>query len=95
MGLGGFPDVSLVRAREGAQFARELIAEDKDPLEEKKKTIIRSFGEAADHLVETLKADWTNEKHRQQWMRTVLRLRPVYLSCWKNVSDFRLCFPWS
>ena len=71
MGLGGFPDVSLARARERAQNAREMIAEDKDPLEEKKKTVIVSFGEAADHLVETLKADWTNEKHRQQWIRTV------------------------
>jgi len=71
MGLGGFPDVSLARAREKAQAARELIAEDKDPIREKKKTVTKSFGEAADHLVETLRADWTNEKHRQQWTRTV------------------------
>ena len=71
MGLGGFPDVSLAHAREKAQVARELIAADKDPLHEKQKTVIKSFGEAADHLVETLKADWTNEKHRQQWIRTV------------------------
>lgn len=71
MGLGGFPDVSLARARDKAQIAREMIAEERDPLHEKKKTVIKSFGEAADHLVETLKADWTNEKHRQQWIRTV------------------------
>jgi len=32
---------------------------------------VKSFGEAADHLVETLQADWTNEKHRQQWIRTI------------------------
>ena len=30
-----------------------------------------SAGEAADHLVETLKADWSNEKHRQQWIITI------------------------
>ena len=71
MGLGGFPDVSLALAREKAQAARELIATDKDPLREKQKTVVKSFGEAADHLVETLKSDWTNEKHRQQWIRTV------------------------
>lgn len=71
MGLGGFPDVSLAVAREKAQAARELIAADKDPLQEKQKTVVKSFGEAADHLVETLKSDWTNEKHLQQWIRTV------------------------
>ena len=71
MGLGGFPDVPLALAREKAQAARELIAADKDPLQEKQKTVVKSFGEAADHLVETLKSDWTNEKHRQQWIRTV------------------------
>jgi len=58
MGLGGFPAVSLAMAREKAQVARELIAQDKDPLYQKKKTVMKSFGEAADHLVETLKADW-------------------------------------
>ena len=71
MGLGGFPDVSLSKAREKAQLAREMVADDHDPIIEKKKVVIKSFGEAADHLVETLQADWSNEKHRQQWIRTV------------------------
>jgi len=71
MGLGGFPDVSLAKAREKAQAVRELIADDQDPINQKKKVVVKSFGEAADHLVETLQADWTNEKHRQQWIRTV------------------------
>ena len=71
MGLGGFPDVSLAKAREKAQLARELIADGQDPIKESKKRAVKSFGEAADHLVETLQADWTNEKHRQQWIRTI------------------------
>ena len=71
MGLGPYPDVSLALAREKAQQARELIANDKDPINEKKKTVVKSFGEAADHLVATLQADWSNEKSRQQWIRTV------------------------
>lgn len=71
MGLGGFPDVSLARAREKAQLAREMIADDKDPINQKKKVVVKSFGEAADHLVETLQGDWSSEKHRQQWIRTV------------------------
>ena len=54
-----------------AQVIRELIADDQDPINQKKKVVVKSFGEAADHLVETLQADWTNEKHRQQWIRTV------------------------
>ena len=64
MGLGAYPDVSLALAREKAQNARELIARDKDPINEKKKAVIKTFGEAADHLVQTLQADWSNEKSR-------------------------------
>lgn len=37
----------------------------------KKAPKVKTFGEAAHHLVETLKADWSNEKHRQQWKRTI------------------------
>lgn len=71
MGLGGFPDVSLAKAREKAQNAREVIADEQDPIRNKKKVVTKSFGDAADHLVATLQADWSNEKHRQQWIRTV------------------------
>jgi len=71
MGLGGFPGVTLSVARERAQSARELVANDKDPILEKRKLVVVTFGEAADHLVDTLKQDWSSEKHRQQWKRTV------------------------
>lgn len=75
MGLGGYPAVSLAKARLKAQIQRELISEGVDPLaaraKEKNAPKITSFGEAADHLVETLKGDWSSEKHRQQWKRTV------------------------
>ena len=62
MGLGGYPGVPLSLARERAQNARELVAIDKDPISERRKQIVVSFGEAADHLVDTLSIDWTNEK---------------------------------
>ena len=71
MGLGGFPDVTLAKAREKAQIAREFIADGQDPIIKKKKVVVKSVGEAADHLVETLQADGSNEKHRQQWVRTI------------------------
>ena len=71
MGLGGYPGVTLSAARDRAQQARELLAEQKDPIQERKRQIVVSFGEAADHLVETLRQEWSSEKHRQQWRRTV------------------------
>lgn len=77
MGLGGFPGIGLSVAREKAQNARELVALGKDPIEERIRVgklelqSLKTFGEVADHLIENLKKDWSNEKHRQQWKRTV------------------------
>lgn len=71
MGLGGFPDISLAKARDRAQAVREMIADDIDPIAEKQKTVIVTFEEAAQHLVKTLQSDWKNEKTRQQWVRTI------------------------
>jgi len=71
MGLGGFPGVTLASARERAQSAREMVANDRDPILERRKQVVISFGEAADHLVDALSQDWSSEKHRQQWKRTV------------------------
>ena len=71
MGLGGFPDVSLAKARERAQAMRAMIADDLDPISEKQKKIVKTFGEAAEDLVVTLQSDWKNEKTRQQWIRTI------------------------
>ena len=71
MGLGGFPDISLAKARDRAQAIREMIADDIDPIAEKQKSVIVTFQEAAEHLVNTLQSDWKNEKTRQQWVRTI------------------------
>lgn len=75
MGLGSYPTISLSKARDKAQVQRQIVADGGDPLVLKKKVKttekVVTFGEAADHLVETLKSDWTNEKHGQQWKRTI------------------------
>jgi len=71
MGLGSYPTVSLLKARQKAQRTREMIADGFDPIQQRKKQVINSFGEAADHLVTTLQSDWKNEKTRQQWIRTI------------------------
>jgi len=86
MGLGGYPTISLGKAREIAQVQREIIAEGRDPLllrrQSKEERKALTFGEAADHLIETLKSDWTNEKHRHQWRRTVTH----YCSAIRSIS---------
>jgi len=71
MGLGGYPGVTLSNARGRAQVAREMVANGKNPILERRKEVVLTFGEAADHLVENLKQDWSSEKHREQWKRTV------------------------
>jgi hypothetical protein len=59
MGLGGFANVSLARAREKAAAARELLAEGRDPREAKEAAkVVPTFGELAEQYI----AD-----HEQAW----------------------------
>ena len=82
IGLGGYPDVTLARAREKARELKEQIRKGIDPVAERKaarnalkslqaKTI--SFDEAARrcHAVKSL--EFRNIKHRQQWINTITR----------------------
>ena len=76
MGLGPVHSVSLSAARELAGKARELRAAGLDPLEERRKAeavqvqedaATVTFDAAVDAYIEDNKADWGNDKHRQQW----------------------------
>lgn len=73
MGLGGFPDVSLARARDLAQEARALLAEGRDPIEARraKSASKLTFREAAERLIEAKKPGWKSEKHGDQWLATL------------------------
>jgi integrase len=80
IGLGGFPDVSLAQARELARVARQQIVDGIDPVAEKRRkraeliatqaTTI-TFDEAAEKYIAAHEAEWTNAKHRAQWVSTL------------------------
>ncbi|MBR0704566.1 tyrosine-type recombinase/integrase [Bradyrhizobium diazoefficiens] len=84
MGLGPVRDVPLLKAREKAANARQLVLEGRDPLAARDTERSQvTFGEAADSLIESMSPSWRNEKHRAQWTMTLttycqqIRSKPV------------------
>jgi integrase len=79
MGLGRYPEVSIGAARVKGLAARELIAADKDPVDERaaERAEVRAradaltFEEAARRVHGELKPAWRNGKHVDQWINTV------------------------
>ncbi|HEX2528682.1 MAG TPA: integrase arm-type DNA-binding domain-containing protein [Geminicoccus sp.] len=71
LGLGGWPDVSLARAREKAAAARSLKADGVDPLAERGRRIALTFRDAAEALIESKRPGWRNAKHAAQWGATL------------------------
>lgn len=80
MGLGGFPDVTLARAREKRNRARELLVEGLDPLEARRSeqrtadvnaALAVTFQTEAEAYVESQRAEWKNAKHAEQWTNTL------------------------
>lgn len=80
MGLGGYPDVPLAKARELARNAREKIRSGIDPIEEGRsarsaliaaRASAVSFSKATQQYLEAHEAAWSNPKHRQQWENTL------------------------
>lgn len=80
MGLGPVDAVSLARAREKAQAARETLADGNDPLtakQERRRTARlavakrMTFREAAERYIAAKSPEWKNEKHRWQWEATL------------------------
>lgn len=71
MGLGAYPTVSLAKARGKAAECREAVGEGRDPIVEKKREAEPTFGECAERFIESVKSEWRNAKHRQQWANTL------------------------
>jgi integrase len=80
LGLGPYPAVSLKAARKKAQDARQLLAEGKDPLTEKRAhqaeeklatTSKTTFDSCAATYIADHKAEWKSAKHAQQWTNTL------------------------
>ena len=73
IGLGGYPAVSLAKARQFADAHRLAVAEGRDPLAEKRRTATPTFAEAAVKVHEANLPRWKNGKHTAQWLSTLER----------------------
>jgi len=80
IGLGGYPDVPLVQAREKARAAKELIQQGIDPVAEKKavRTALiaaqatnKTFDECAEQFLIKKTTEFSNPKHADQWRNTL------------------------
>jgi integrase len=73
MGLGRFPDVSLVEARRHVFHARQHLAAGRNPKSERNRTREhgRSFRDVAEEYLSAMQGRWTNEKTRWQWRHTL------------------------
>ncbi len=80
MGLGSYPAVSLEKAREFADEARQDVRNGLDPIEKKKEhrqsaVLERSksmtFDQCAAAYIESNRAGWKNDKHASQWENTL------------------------
>ena len=73
MGLGPFPDVSLVEARRLSLEARQHLAAGRHPKSERDRVreYGRTFGDVADDYLLAMQGRWTNDKTRWQWWHTV------------------------
>ncbi len=77
MGLGKFPIVTLNDARQKLVNAKKIIYEGKDPIKLKKEKQIElkrksiSFKKIRDEFIETFQVEWSNSKHKNQWINTL------------------------
>lgn len=80
MGLGSERDVTLAEARTKASDARRQLVDGKDPLaareghrtqEKLQKAGSIPFAECAKKYIDSHKAGWRNEKHIEQWQRSL------------------------
>ncbi|GAA0739537.1 integrase arm-type DNA-binding domain-containing protein [Ideonella azotifigens] len=87
MGLGSARDVSLAQARQQAADCRRLLAQGKDPIDERngertlllvKKQRAMSFDKCAEAYIAAHRDAWRNAKHAAQWESTLrLHASPV------------------
>jgi integrase len=80
MGLGSYPAVSLGKAREYADEARQDVRNGIDPIKKKKERRqsvalergkAMTFDQCASAYIESNRAGWKNKKHADQWENTL------------------------
>lgn len=69
IGLGGWPTVSLAKARERAFSNRVAVSEGRDPLAEKRLASVPTFRQAAEKTYEAHRPGWRSAKATKNWMQ--------------------------
>jgi integrase len=84
--LGGYPEIGLKQARERAIEARSLLNKGACPIKEKNASKALNsnakspnFREFALNYIETMRPNWRNPKHAEQWVSTVERFAVPYI----------------
>ena len=79
-GLGSYPAITLVKAREEAEYRRRLVAAGVDPIDAKRKereaellaaSKAMSFEQCAKAFIAAHEISWKNDKHKDQWRSTL------------------------
>ena len=81
IGLGGYPAVSLAKARERAEENRAAIADGRDLQAEKRRAVdLPSFREAADRTIGANKPRWRHSKTATNWKGSLedVRFPPLW-----------------
>lgn len=80
MGLGSYPEISMLKAREASEDARRLVAQKIDPITARdianaaaaaRQSEVLTFKTFALDYIDSHKAGWSNAKHVQQWTNTL------------------------
>jgi len=80
MGLGPTHTFSLAEARDKSADLRKVVAEDRDPIEERKLARLKAkteaesvmtFKTAVEHCLAKKESEFRNPKHRKQWRSTL------------------------
>ena len=80
IGLGGYPETSLAKAREFAKVEKEKIRNGVNPIADKRQRRVAAieaakryltFEDAVDQFLDRTLAEFRNEKHRKQWRSTL------------------------
>ena len=79
LGLGGWPVVSLAKARQRAFTNRVAIADGLDPLADKRRPRTPTFREASKQALEANRPRWRNAKTADNWIATMDKyVHPVF-----------------
>ena len=71
IGLGGYPAVSLAKARQRAMANRVAIADGLDPLAEKRRANTPTFRAAAAATFEANRPRWRSARTARAWMQSL------------------------